>query len=263
MSVGLVSDHSAVWPSLEAARHWLRHGTGGGVKIAVLDSGIELKHSALTGLKLEHDLAVVDDGLQLQVVPGDATDTYGHGTAVAGIIHHLAPEATLGSFRVLGQQLRSRTMIIREAARLALERGYHILNCSFGCGRDDHVLFYKDWIDEAYVQGHHIVAACNNQDFTKREWPGHFPTVITVNFTHCQRPEEFHYQGGHLVEFAAAGQDIEVAWSGGAHKKVTGSSFAVPHVTGLLARLLSGLPELSPLQAKALLQCLGAAGQQR
>lgn len=253
---GLVNDLPPAWPSLDEARACLCQGTGRGIKIALLDSGVELSHPALAGLKVQDDLAVLEDGLQLRVLPGEGKDSYGHGTAVAGIIHQLAPEATLGSFRVLGQQLRSRTMIIREAARLALERGYHILNCSFGSGREDHVLLYKDWLDEAYVQGRHIVAACNNLDFTKREWPGHFPTVITVNFLHCDRPEVFYYRRGHLVEFAARGQDVEVAWSSGGHKRVTGSSFATPHVTGLLARLLSGMPHLSPLQAKALLATL-------
>jgi hypothetical protein len=166
----------------------------------------------------------------------------------------VAPEAEIGSFRVLGDQLRSRTVIIREGVRVALDLGYHILNCSFGCGREDHVLHYKDWIDEAYLRGRHIVAACNNQDFLKREWPGHFPTVITVNFIRSDCLESLYFRPGHLVEFGARGQDVEVAWSGGTSKKVTGSSFATPHVAGLLARLLSQCPRLAPLEAKALLQ---------
>jgi hypothetical protein len=118
-------------------------------------------------------------------------------------------------------------------------------------------LLYKDWIDQAYVLGRHIVAACNNQDFMRREWPGHFPTVMTVNFATAESSTLFSCRLGHLVEFAAPGQNIEVPWSGGACKKVTGSSFAAPHLTGLLARLLSCCPTLSPLQAKALLQRLG------
>jgi subtilisin len=246
------------WPTLAQARACLEQGTGRGVKVAVLDSGIERDHPLLQGLRLADDLAVVHGSVRLSAEPGRGQDVFGHGTAIAGIIRQIAPEAQIGSFRVLSEQLRSRSLIIREGARLALQRGYHILNCSFGCGREDHVLLYKDWIDEAYVRGRHIVAACNNEDFMKREWPGHFPSVLTVRFTACERPETFFCQRGTLVEFAARGQDTEVAWSGAGKKKVTGSSFAAPHVTGLLARLLSGFPDLSPLHAKLLLQELAS-----
>jgi subtilisin family serine protease len=245
-----------VWPSIDNARAFLKEGTGKNVKVAVLDSGIETNHPLLGQLTLADDLAIVEQGLQLSVVPGEGRDVFGHGTAIASIIRQLAPEAEIGSFRVLGPHLRSRTLIIREGVRLALERGYHILNCSFGCARDDHVLLYKEWIDEAYMLGRHIVASCNNEDFTKREWPGHFPSVITVNFTHCSQSEVFFCRLGNLVEFAARGQDVEVPWIGGGRKKVTGSSFAAPHVTGLLARLLSACPNLSPVQSKALLHQL-------
>src|SRR5205085_7861869 len=162
-------------------------GTGKGIKVAILDSGIEASHPLLKQTALADDLAVIDDGLQLKTIPGSGRDLFGHGTAIAAIIRQVAPEAQLGSFRVLGEQLRSRTAIICEGVRQALERGYQVLNCSFGCGREDQVLQYKDWIDEAYLRGRHIVAACNNVQFMKREWPGHFPTVITVNFTSAEQ----------------------------------------------------------------------------
>jgi subtilisin family serine protease len=249
------------WPTLDDARSFLRNGRGRGVKIAVLDSGIEATHPMLESLVLADDLAVVEDGLRLATVEGQSKDVFGHGTAIAGILRKVAPEAEIGSFRVLGEQLRSRTLIIREGVRLALERGYHILNCSFGCGREDHVLHYKDWIDEAYLRGRHIVAACNNQDFMKREWPGHFPTVITVNFggsTASADGSTLFYRPGNLVEFIAPGQDVVVAWLAGAIKKVTGSSFAAPYVAGLLARLISGCPSLTPLHTKTLLQKLAS-----
>jgi subtilisin len=246
----------SAWLSLDEARRALADGRGQGIRIAVLDSGIQTAHPRLEGLRLRDDLAVLAEGIALQVVPGEAQDTFGHGTAIAGILRALAPEAELGSFRVLGPHLRSRTAIIREGVRLALERGYHILNCSFGCTRDDQVLIYKDWIDEAYLQGRHIVAACNNDDFTRREWPGHFPTVITVNAASAVRPDALYYRPGTLVEFAARGEDVEVPWLDGSSKRVTGSSFAAPHAAGLLARLLAIFPDLPPLQAKALFQQL-------
>jgi subtilisin family serine protease len=246
------------WPAIDEARSFLEEGDGRGVRIAVLDSGVEVKHPRLEGLSLADDVAIATDNAQLTAVPGEGRDVFGHGTAIAGIIRALAPGAQIGSFRVLGQELRSRTLVIREGVRLALERGYQILNCSFGCGREDHVLLYKDWIDQAYVMGRHIVASCNNEDLMKREWPGHFPSVITVSFIGCPEPERFFCRLGRLVEFAARGQDIDVAWLGGGRKRVTGSSFAVPHVTALLARLLSRCPSLSPVQAKALLHQLAA-----
>ena len=244
------------WPTLQEARRFLKEGRGKGVKIAILDSGVESSHPRLGGLELADDVAIVEEGLQIRAVPGKGHDSFGHGTAIAGILRRVAPEAQLGSFRLLGDRLRSRTLVIAAGVRLALERGYHILNCSFGSSREDQVLTYKEWLDEAYMRGRHIVASCNNLDDTKREWPGHFPTVITVAFAKCAEPTSFFSRRGHLVEFAAAGQDVEVAWLGGGCKQVTGSSFAAPHLAGVLARLLSGCPSLSPLHAKALLQQL-------
>ncbi|MCI0747655.1 MAG: S8 family serine peptidase [Verrucomicrobia subdivision 3 bacterium] len=249
---------NTAWPTLAEAREWLRHGTGRGIRIAVLDSGVETSNPSLQGTSVPEDWAIVEQDGELNLFPGEGRDVYGHGTAIAGIIRQVAPEAEIGSFRVLGEQLRSRTAIICAGARHALARGFHILNCSFGCSREDQVMPYKDWVDEAYVRGRHVVAACNNLDFSRREWPGHFPTVITVNFTGTTDPDAHFYRPGHLVEFAASGQDIEVAWSGSGRKKVTGSSFAAPRIAGLLARLLSCCPTLRPLEAKALLQHLAA-----
>ena len=245
-----------VWPTIDQAREFLHQGRGKDVRIAILDSGIEVDHPSLQGVKLVDDLVIKDAGLRLAVEPGAGQDAFGHGTAIAAILREIAPEAQIGSFRVLGENLRSRSQIIREGVRQALDRGYDILNCSFGCGREDQVLLYKDWIDEAYLMGRHIVASCNNQDYMKREWPGHFPTVITVNFTDCELPELFYRRHGQLVEFYARGRDVDVPWLGGGRKKVTGSSFAAPHLAGMLARLLSCCHSLSPLHAKALLHDL-------
>jgi len=68
----------------------------------------------LAGLELLDDLHVIESGVQIEVKPGDGSDIYGHGTAVAAVIHRIAPDAELGSIRVLGENLQSRTVIIRE-----------------------------------------------------------------------------------------------------------------------------------------------------
>ncbi len=240
------------WITPEEAAEAIRRGRGRGVRIAVLDSGIETSHPALEGLELVDDIAVVEDGMKLKIVPGEGRDLFGHGTAVAGIIRRAAPEAEIGSIRVLGEALSARTAIILEGARQAIERGYHILNCSLGCGVLEHVLKYKAWVDEAYLRGVHVVAACNNSDSGRPEWPGFFTSVVTVNMARTDDRQEVYYKPGNLVEFAARGVDVDVPWSGGAMKKVTGSSFAAPRVAGMLACLLSEVPRIPPLQAKAL-----------
>ena len=244
------------WISPAEAAEAIRRGRGRGVRIAVLDSGIEISHPAFEGRPLCDDVAVVEDGHKLKVVEGEGRDLFGHGTAVAGVIHQVAPEAEIGSIRVLGESLSARTAIILEGARQAIERGYHILNCSLGCGVLEHVLKYKAWVDEAYLRDVHVVAACNNADYGRPDWPAFFTSVITVNMARAGENREIFYKPGHLVEFAARGVDVEVPWTGGGTKKVTGSSFAAPRVTALLACLLSEVPGIDPLQAKALLHRL-------
>jgi subtilisin len=242
------------WISVAETAELLRIGTGRGVRVAIIDSGVDHTHSQLKDLTLADDLAIVSDGLQLIARPNHGGDAFGHGTAVASIIHTVAPDAEIGSFRVLDGHNNSRSAIVREGVRQAFDRGYRIINCSFGCGLLNEVLYYKAWVDEAYLKGVHVVAACNNMDFTEPEWPGHFTSAITVNMARTTDDNRFWYKPGNLVEFAARGVDIEVAWLGGGTRTVTGSSFAAPRVAGLLARLLSERPELTPIEAKALLR---------
>ena len=163
-------------------------------------------------------------------------------------------KATLGSFRVLDGWLESRTKIITEGVRLALDRGYHVVNCSVGSGVREHIFEYKEVVDEAYLKRVHLVSACNNEEYTRPEWPGNFTSSITVNMVQSTDTELFWYKRGNLVEFFASGVNVDVAWRNGGQRNVTGSSYAAPQVAGMVARLLSALPNLSPVEMKAVLQ---------
>lgn len=234
----------------------MARGRGHGVRIAVLDSGVEWSHPDLAKVRRGDDLVIVEQDGCLEAVPAEShgQDVFGHGTAVAGILHEMAPEAEIGSFRVLDLRNQSQSEMICFGAQLAIERGYHILNCSFGARLKGQVLMFKSWVDRAYLGGTHVVAACNNEDFRKPEWPGDFASVITVNM--LATPEReclFRNQPGTLVEFAALGVNVNVPWKGGIRRAATGSSFAAPRAAGLLARMLSIFPHLTPLQAKTLL----------
>ena len=244
-------------------------GLGEGVRVAVLDSGIDFSHPALANLKTADDLVVESAGGQTSTVPGDGTDVFGHGTAVAGIIHRIAPAAEIGSIRVLGAFKQSHALLIQEGAKQAVRRGYDILQCSFGApARPADAARYKGWLDAAYRQGRHVVAASANGLFTKPEWPAHFPQVIAVGAApesdknldleeNTSAIPQLTRATGTLVELLANGEEKEALWPGGSSRQVIGSSFAAPRATGLLCRLLQHYPDLHPLEAKAALLALG------
>jgi hypothetical protein len=243
------------WISPEQAAAAIREGDGSGVRIAVLDSGIEIGHPDFRGRELDDDL-VMDDTDFGQFAEGNGEDIYGHGTAVAGVIWKIAPEAGLTSFRVLGPKLVGRTAQIWFAANEAIARGFDVVNCSFACGISGHLSLYKEWTDKALLAGVHVVAASHGEE---PEWPAHFASVLGVD---CAEPgslgREIQHSAGRMVEFTAAA-DCDVAWNDGGHRSMSGSSFAAAFTTGIVARLLSVYPIRDPLFLKALLRRVYAA----
>lgn len=241
------------WPSLHEARRALAEGRGAGVKVAVIDTGIDTGHPALKGLVLADEVTVSCDGASLRIEDGSGGDVYGHGTAVASLLLRTAPKVRIGSFRALDSSNHGRSFVIAECVNQAIARGYQIVNCSFGCrGLPRYVMDYKDWVDRAYLEGVQIVAACSNIDVSIREWPAYFPTVLAVRGIDC--PEgTFYHEPGRLVSFLARGERVDVPWLDGAYKTETGSSYAAPVLSGLIARLLSVLPDVAPASVKPLL----------
>ena len=247
------------WPDFDAARDALETGDGSGIKVAIVDSGIEASHPALGGISLADDVAVSCDRINLTVEEGGGHDVYGHGTAVASILLKEAPGVQLGSFRALDSTNHSRSFVIAECVNQAISRGYDIVNCSFGCrGLPRYVMEYKEWVDAAYLAGVQVVAACSNVDAGIREWPAYFPSVISVRSADCEEGEFFHRRG-KMVSFLAKGERVEVPWKDGASKVETGSSFAAPVISGKIARILSALPDLDAALVKPLLTSLADA----
>ena len=255
--------HISQYPVHSGAAEALEKGRGRGIKVAIIDSGIELSHPMLRGLRLLDDLVVSSAPKSShRLSAGRGIDVHGHGTAVAWLVREAAPEAQLGSFRVFDSNLSSRFRLIEAAAMLAIERGYNILNCSFGAiAKIESIESFKSWVDHAYRCGAHVVCPCNNFFFREPEWPGSFPSVITVNMAATSEGDLFFRSDpsgergrGHLVEFAARGVDLEVPWKNNTIARKTGSSLAAARASGMLARFLSHYPGVKPPVAKSLLQ---------
>ena len=241
------------WVTPDQAAEAIVTGDGSGVRIAVIDSGVDVDHPRLAGLEVIESIAMVEEHGQIRAVDGEGVDIFGHGTAVAGIIHELAPKAQIGSFRVLDARSLSRTEMICRGVALAIEKGYDILNCSFGCkGRARFILPHKEWSDAAYLAGIHVVAACSNAGAEEPDWPSHFNSVIGVTMAN-EAAEGVYYLPRTQVPFAARGENVAVPWMNGQMREQTGSSFAAPQVTALLARLLSVFPGLPPALVNDLL----------
>jgi subtilisin family serine protease len=245
----------SVWIGPAQAAEAMERGDGSGVRIAVLDSGVEISHPDFFGQHLDNDL-VPDTSGDMRTGTGD--DMYGHGTAVSGIIWRLAPKTQIGSFRVLGASLSARTAQVAVAARKSIAMRYHILNCSFGCGISGHLPIYKEWADHALLAGIHVVAASGSPGSS--EWPAYLSSVLSVD---CALSNDggLRYLPGRMVEFAAPAAEVRVPWKNGGHRVMTGSSFAAAWLSGMLARLLSVYPEIDPMLAKSLLRRVAAEGK--
>jgi subtilisin family serine protease len=243
-------------PTLSEASRAIADGDGAGVRIAVLDTGVEWAHPDLKQALVCDDLEVAPVDGRLALVPGSGRDLYGHGTAIASLLVELAPRAELGSYRVLNGLMRSRSHVIAFAAHRAIEAGYRILNCSFGCRGDlDYILPHKDWTDHAYLAQVCVVAASSNRGFHVSEWPAHFSSVVSVDAgKESLRSLAVRTERSSLVEFLAPGKGVRVAWLAGSHRVVSGTSYAAPIATALIARLLSAFPDLGPDEVKALLR---------
>lgn len=234
----------------------VRSGDGRGVKVALLDSGVERLHPEFKNAAFADDLCFTMSKSGNAPADAGGTDFFGHGTAVAAVLLEIAPATTIGSFRVLGGEAYGRDEIIRRAALEAIARGYQIIHCSFGAsGSPFTVMSFKSWIDAAYLAGVHVVAACNNGGPSIRVWPAHFSSVVAVDSNPHVPPNRIKRRTGSIVEFLAQGQRPRpLPWRNQSTRMISGTSFSAPVATGLMARILSIHPQLHPDQMKMALR---------
>lgn len=99
-----------------------------------------------------------------------------------------------------------------------------------------------------------LVTAANNMEIPS--FPSVYASVISVASHELKDPYTFYYNPQPPVEFGARGIEVEVAWLNGTNLTATGNSFATPHISGLVAKMLGKHPGLNLFQIKSLLQAL-------
>jgi subtilisin family serine protease len=248
-------------PLPQPVKEWaIGDATGSGVKVAIIDSGIDKNHPRVGGIAgavvIEADEESTDG---FRAVEGDHEDLVGHGTACAGIIRMLAPEAEIYSVRVLGANLKGKGSLFLSGITWAIDNGMNVVNMSLSSSSDRWYAPLHDVADEAYFKRVVLVCAANNMPGPT--YPSEYASVLSVAAREGNDPFAIAYNPTPPVEFGACGIDVDVAWAEGKTITATGNSFATPHVTGLVALILSKHPELSPFQVKAVLAAIADNAQ--
>jgi serine protease AprX len=241
--------------------------TGKGIIIAVIDGEVALTHPALKG-RVVHKMNFTDE-------PWGNPNS--HGTAVAGIIASnngtftgMAPEATIYSYKVLANNpaLTGTDFDGSLAIQQALEDGAHIANCSWGNGpAGDGTSREARACDAAWAAGLVLVKSAGNRGPgpSTLTTPADAEGVIVVGATdrlgkavqdYSSRGPTDGKQRPHLIApggiFQGAG--IRSCLVGGGFGDCgAGTSFAAPHVAGILGLLLERDPNLTPDELRDIL----------
>jgi subtilisin family serine protease len=239
---------------LDRAQAW-GDGTGAGVKVAVIDSGIDADHpwvgAVAGGVVVEAD-DDAPDGVRLTEEPH--ADLYGHGTACAAIIRRLAPACELYSVRVLSATLRGRGAVFAAGLRWAVEHGMQVVNLSLSTKSRTLLAEFYELVDQAVFADVMLVSAINN--VPAPSFPSQFSGVFSVAAYAGRDPEHWVANPSPPVEWGAPGLDLEVAWADGGTIEASGNSFAAPHIAGVLTRIVAQHPGITVAEAKTVLRAL-------
>jgi len=232
-------------------REWAFGGaTGRGAKVCVLDSGVDTGHPAVGDVAGAVAISL-DDGGETVATPDEEGDLCGHGTACAGVIRSLAPQADIYSVRVLGAGFTGSGKVLLAGLRWAVEQDYDVINMSLSTTKRAFSELLREIADTAYFKRTVLVASAHNMPVESFPW--RFSSVISVGSHEDDDPMTFYANPDPPVEFFARGVDVEVAWLGGSTITATGNSFATPCISALAALVLSKHPRLTPFQLKSVL----------
>ncbi len=239
--------------------------TGKGVKIAVIDSGINSKHPDLS----------VAGGASMIDNTSPFTDGAGHGTHVAGVIAALnntigvvgaAPDAEIYSVKVLASSGAGTLEDVLEGIQWAIDQDMDIINLSLTT--DFNIPELEALLKKANELGIIVVAAAGNIEIVDTRgnyvqntadvlYPARYPSVIAVGSTDTNnRLSGFSYRGPS-VEIVAPGQGIystfsTIATSGhDDYKSSEGTSVSTPFVSAVFAQYKEAYPHLTNAQLRA------------
>lgn len=234
----------------------ISNATGQGVDVAVIDTGINATHPALinnvrTAYKVHR---TESDSMSVQSL-GELVenDKYNHGTGVAYCLTKIAPNAMLTDIKVLESYTTTGGHII-EALKFALDNDFKLINLSMTTQQEKWRQPLFELFERAYEQ--EAIVVCSQDNISPKFLPANLSSVIGVTRHDEDDIYKFIYERRSLIEVKALGTNIEVASYDGTYHLVTGTSYATPFVTGLIALMLEQNPDLTTYDVKSLLKNL-------
>lgn len=242
------------WPDAARSGPAWAGATGAGVRVCVVDSGVERDHPLIGPIEGAFTVAGTAED-RLEIVPDTEGDTYGHGTACASIIRRTAPECSVTSMRVLGGLFGSGHVLLA-GLRWAVEQQFDVINLSLSTTKEQFSEVLHRLSDSAFFANSIVVASAHNMPVESFPW--RFCSVISVGSHNEPDHSTYYANPSPPVEFFAPGNKIPVGWVGGGESVCTGNSFATPFISGLCALIRSRYPEARPYQVKSLLYLAAA-----
>ncbi len=220
------------------------------IRIAIVDSGIDASHSGVRDVAGGVHIQIGKDSKT--VFLDDHADCAGHGTACAGIIRKKAPDAALYSVRIFDASLMADGRALIAAIQWCIDNEIGVVNLSLGTTD----VTFKEGLQKvcrkAVDAGVILVAAESNDG--RESYPAIFSEVIGVTGGAIYEPDGFYYRKDHRIECVARGDEQRVCWLNGKYIMTGGNSFAAPHITGIIARLLEQHPKCSVQDIRLLLK---------
>ena len=165
---------------------------GAGVRVCVLDSGVDADHPLVGPLARTLEVAAGPDG-EITVAESAAVDAVGHGTACASVIRAVAPAASLSSVRVLTNGTFGAGAALLAGLRWAIDEGFDVINMSLSTTKDKFIpTNCESFADMAYFRRCILVAAAHNMPVQSFPWP--FASVISVASHDGARPDDLLLQ---------------------------------------------------------------------
>jgi len=231
-----------------ADKAWKKY-RGKGIKVGIIDTGIDYFHSDLKD-NLIRCKSFIDDT--------DGFDSNFHGTHVAGIscgadngtgIVGVAPEAEIYSAKIFNSNGQTSATAEQRALEWLASENVHVVNMSYGGlfpidipGVKESLQKYHDCVKAVANAGVIMVAAAGNagnpRDTLDRiSWPARFPETFAVGAI-CQELQRADFSStGDMLDFAMPGVDVYSCYPGNKWARYSGTSMAAPFLTGCIALL--------------------------